>query len=99
MVYELRHARQETAYPDPPSREELDAFAIPRYARVQIPLDDPYWLRAAADELRNLANSLDLLGRRTDEKPRVLLGIALMEIRSCNQKLSYVTKSSRSGRK
>lgn len=53
-MYESRHTN-ETVYPDAPSREELDRFAIPRYSRVQIPLEDPYWLRAAADELRALA--------------------------------------------
>lgn len=77
----------------PEIEEDALTSIIPQYARVQIPLNSKWKLRVAADLLRGLALSLDLLSRRVDVKDSSALFEAWADIQSTNRKISQATKS------
>jgi hypothetical protein len=95
MVYDMKKLRLADA--GPVSTEELANRGLPRFARLEIPLSDPFWYRTVASELRDLANKLDLMSRQGELNPLQTAMCVLWDIRAANQKISQPTKSSRSG--
>lgn len=94
MVYDMQKMRVVDAGPVTP--RELADRGLPTFVRLEIPLCDPFWYRAVASELRDLANKLDLMSRQSELKPLQAAMCAMWDIRAANQKISQPTKSSRS---
>lgn len=77
--------------------EEADfkRYAIPEFARIEIPLRDRYALADIADDLKELALRLRSLQSDHRRGTVEVMGAALMEIRSINRQVKQRRLASR----
>lgn len=94
MVMDLQEAR--TLDAGPLTKAQLDSRGLPKFARLEIPINDPVaWNPRIAEALEDLAFRLRQIARTRDTGALYMAMESLWAIRTANQKISIPTKSGR----